>query len=81
MKSRILIKQGHKRLLLVCGEHHKESNLDFVGKAIETIYKIDYNGNNIRRVNVNIAPLSTEGFKKLYSFEIGTYQIFQETYN
>ncbi len=76
-----LIKQGHKRLLLVCGEHPKESNLDFVGKAIETIYKIDYNGNNIRRVNVNIAPLSTEGFKVLHSFEIGTYQIFQETYH
>jgi 2-iminoacetate synthase len=76
-----LIKQGHKRLLLVCGEHPKESNLDFVGKAIEAIYKIDYNGNNIRRVNVNIAPLSTEDFKKLYSFEIGTYQIFQETYH
>jgi len=75
-----LIKQGHKRLLLVCGEHPKESNLDFVGKAIETIYKIDYNGNNIRRVNVNIAPLTTEEFKILHSFEIGTYQIFQETY-
>ncbi len=76
-----LIKQGHKRLLLVCGEHPKESNLDFVGKAIERIYSIDYKGNNIRRVNVNIAPLSLEDFKKLHSFEIGTYQIFQETYH
>ena len=76
-----LIMDGHKRLLLVCGEHPKESNLDYVGKAIERIYGIDYKGNNIRRVNVNIAPLSTEGFKKLHSFEIGTYQIFQETYH
>lgn len=80
-EARQLILDGHKRLLLVCGEHPKESNLDYVGKAIERIYSIDYKGNNIRRVNVNIAPLSTEGFKKLHSFEIGTYQIFQETYH
>ncbi len=76
-----LIKDGHKRLLLVCGEHPKESNLDYIGEAIKRIYSINYNGNNIRRVNVNIAPLSTENFKKLHSFEIGTYQIFQETYH
>lgn len=80
-EARQLIRDGHKRLLLVCGEHPKESNLDYVGKAIERIYGIDYKGNNIRRVNVNIAPLSTEDFKKLHSFEIGTYQIFQETYH
>lgn len=79
--ARQLIIEGHKRLLLVCGEHPKESNLDYVGDAIKRIYGIDYKGNNIRRVNVNIAPLSTEDFKKLHSFEIGTYQIFQETYH
>ena len=80
-EARQLIMDGHKRLLLVCGEHPKESNLDYVGETIKRIYSINYNGNNIRRVNVNIAPLSTEGFKKLHSFEIGTYQIFQETYH
>jgi len=81
MEARQLIMDGHKRLLLVCGEHPKESNLEFVGKAIKQIYSINYKGNNIRRVNVNIAPLSTEDFKRLHSFEIGTYQIFQETYH
>lgn len=80
-EARQLIMDGHKRLLLVCGEHPKESNLDYVGKTIERIYSINYKGNNIRRVNVNIAPLSTKDFKKLHSFEIGTYQIFQETYH
>lgn len=80
-EARTLIMQGQKRLLLVCGEHPKESNLDFLGKAIERIYSIDYKGNNIRRVNVNIAPLTTEEFKRLHSFQIGTYQIFQETYH
>ncbi|MBU1099251.1 MAG: [FeFe] hydrogenase H-cluster radical SAM maturase HydG [Bacteroidetes bacterium] len=76
-----LIRQGHKRLLLVCGEHPKISNVEFVGEAIRKIYSLDYNGNNIRRVNVNIAPLSLEDFKKLNSYEIGTYQLFQETYH
>lgn len=76
-----LIRQGQKRLLLVCGEHPKAANLDFVGAAIERIYGINFNGNNIRRVNINIAPLSTEDFKRLHSFQIGTYQIFQETYH
>ncbi len=80
-EAEMLIRQGQKRLLLVCGEHPKVANLDFVGKAIERIYSINLNGNNIRRVNVNIAPLSDEDFKKLHSFEIGTYQIFQETYH
>ncbi len=79
--ARQLIMDGQKRLLLVCGEHPKEANLDYVGEAIKRIYSIDYKGNNIRRVNVNIAPLSTEDFRRLHSFEIGTYQIFQETYH
>ena len=80
-EAKQLIMDGHKRLLLVCGEHPKESNLNYIGEAIKRIYSINYNGNNIRRVNVNIAPLSIENFKKLHSFEIGTYQIFQETYH
>lgn len=80
-EAEILVAQGHKRLLLVCGEHPKLASLDFVGKAIEQVYAVDQNGNNIRRVNINIAPLSLEEFKILKSFGIGTYQIFQETYH
>jgi len=80
-ETEILVAQGHKRLLLVCGEHPKLASLDFVGKAIEQVYAVDQNGNNIRRVNINIAPLSTEEFRILKSFGIGTYQIFQETYH
>lgn len=80
-EAEILVAQGHKRLLLVCGEHPKLASLDFVGKAIEQVYAVDQNGNNIRRVNINIAPLSLDEFKILKSFGIGTYQIFQETYH
>lgn len=80
-EAEMLIEQGQKRLLLVCGEHPKAATLDFVGEAIDRIYSINHNGNNIRRVNINIAPLTTEDFRTLKSFEIGTYQIFQETYH
>jgi 2-iminoacetate synthase len=37
--------------------------------------------NQIRRVNVNAAPLSIEKLKLLKKVGIGTYQVFQETYH
>ncbi len=80
-ETRFLVMQGQKRILLVFGEHPKKAAIDFIGETINTIYKINYNGNNIRRVNVNVAPLSFESFKALKSFGIGTYQCFQETYH
>ena len=76
-----LIQQGQKRLILVCGEHPKKSSIDYIGEAIDKIYSINYNGNNIRRVNINSAPEDVENFKILKSFGIGTYQCFQETYH
>lgn len=76
-----LVKQGHKRILLVAGEHPKKSELKFVGDAINTIYSVNINGGNIRRVNVNTAPMSLDNFRILKSFGIGTYQCFQETYH
>ncbi len=80
-EARTLVRQGHKRLLLLCGEHPKMAPIEFLGKSIERIYSINENGNNIRRVNVNVAPLTVDEFKQLESFQIGTYQIFQETYH
>lgn len=80
-ETEFLVKQGHKRILLVAGEHPKKPGLDFVGKAIDTMYKVHINGGNIRRINVNVAPLTVDEFKTLKSFGIGTYQCFQETYH
>ena len=80
-EAKFLVMQGQKRILVVFGEHPKKASIDFIGEAIERIYKIDYNGNNIRRINANIAPLSVEDFVKLKNFGIGTYQCFQETYH
>lgn len=76
-----LVGQGHKRILLVAGEHPKKSSMQYLGDAIETIYKVKINNGNIRRVNINSAPLSIDDFKVLKSFGIGTYQCFQETYH
>ena len=79
---KILIDQGHKRLLVVAGESYPDGQgLDYILKAIETIYATKNGKGEIRRVNANIAPLSLADFKRLKASEIGTYQIFQETYH
>ena len=80
-EARYLVLQGQKRILLVAGEHPKKANIEFIGEAIDKIYSVNLNGNNIRRLNVNTAPLSVDQFIELKSFGIGTYQCFQETYH
>jgi len=80
-ETEFLVRQGHKRILLVCGEHPKKSSMEFIGDSIKTIYDVNFNGANIRRINANTAPLSLDDFKLLKSFGIGTYQCFQETYH
>lgn len=80
-EAEFLVKQGQKRLLLVCGEHPKQADVKSIGEAIGKIYQINYNGSNIRRINVNMAPLSVEKFRELKDYGIGTYQCFQETYH
>jgi len=80
-ETETLVKQGHKRILMLCGEHPKKSSLEYVGEAAETVYKVQINNGNIRRLNVNLAPMSIDDFKILKSFGIGTYQCFQETYH
>jgi 2-iminoacetate synthase len=80
-EARYLVLKGQKRILLVAGEHPKKASMEFLGEAISRIYSININGNNIRRLNVNTAPLTLNDFKLLKSFGIGTYQCFQETYH
>jgi 2-iminoacetate synthase len=74
--------EGHKRLLMLCGENHKRSSLDYFIEAIETAYSVKTEkGGEIRRINVEIAPLTVEEFKRLKTTKIGTYVLFQETYH
>ena len=78
---RCLTASGHKRVLLVAGEQEGKGALRFALDSIETIYACREEGREIRRVNVNIAPLETDGFRQLAASRIGTYQLFQETYH
>ena len=79
---RALEREGHKRLLMLCGENNKKSSLDYFIEAIETAYATKTEkGGEIRRINVEIAPQSVENFKRLKGAKIGTYVLFQETYH
>jgi 2-iminoacetate synthase len=77
---RSLLAEGHKRLLMLSGESAK-SPVDWFLEAIETAYAVREKGESIRRINVEIAPLSVPDFARLKGTGIGTYVCFQETYD
>ncbi len=72
---------GHKRLALETGEDPVNNPIEYVLESIKTIYDIKHKNGSIRRVNVNIAATTIENYKKLKDAGIGTYILFQETYN
>lgn len=72
---------GHKRLALEAGEDPKMNPIEYILECIDTIYSIKHKNGAIRRVNVNIAATTVENYKKLKEAGIGTYILFQETYN
>jgi len=71
---------GQKRLILVYGEHPRY-NAEFIAESVKTVYSVKSKNGEIRRVNINAAPLDIEGFRTVRDAKIGTYQIFQETYH
>ncbi|MBN2348726.1 MAG: [FeFe] hydrogenase H-cluster radical SAM maturase HydG [Bacteroidales bacterium] len=75
-----LEENGQKRLILVFGEH-PEYNPEFIASCVKTVYHVKCGNGEIRRVNINAAPMDIEGFKIVKEAGIGTYQIFQETYH
>jgi 2-iminoacetate synthase len=75
-----LVGCGHKRLIVVYGEHPR-SDIDYMTSTIETIYATRIGNGEIRRVNVNAAPLTIGDYGRLREVGIGTYQVFQETYH
>ncbi len=72
---------GHKRLALEAGEDPVNNPIEYILESIKTIYSIKHKNGAIRRVNVNIAATTHENYKKLKDAGIGTYILFQETYN
>lgn len=71
---------GQKRLILVYGEH-KEYDAEYIAHTVKTVYGVKKGNGEIRRVNINAAPLDIEGFRTVKESGIGTYQVFQETYH
>jgi 2-iminoacetate synthase len=75
-----LINTGHKRLIMVYGEH-PTSNHEYICRTAEAAYQVKKGHGEIRRTNVNGPPLFIEEYRAVHSVGIGTYQVFQETYH
>ncbi|AGC67711.1 2-iminoacetate synthase ThiH [Thermoclostridium stercorarium subsp. stercorarium DSM 8532] len=72
---------GHKRIAIESGEDPVNNPIEYILESIDTIYSTKHKNGSIRRVNVNIAATTVENYKKLKEAGIGTYVLFQETYN
>ncbi len=72
--------KGHKRLILVFGEH-PQYDARFMAECVQHVYATATARGDIRRVNLNAAPLDHDGYRIVKAAGIGTYQIFQETYH
>lgn len=77
---RIMTSEGQKRTVLVYGES-PETQVDFMVDTVKTVYGVQNKNGNIRRANINCAPLRVDELKKLKDVGIGTFQVFQETYH
>jgi len=73
--------EGHKRLILVFGESPMYTP-EVMAETIRAVYSVQEGAHgDIRRVNMNAAPLDHDGFRIVHEAGIGTYQVFQETYH
>ena len=72
---------GHKRLAIETGEDPVNNPIEYVLESLKTIYSIHHKNGAIRRANVNIAATTVENYRKLKEAGIGTYILFQETYD
>ncbi len=75
-----LERRGQKRLILVFGEHPRYS-AEFIADTVRAVYGVREGHGEIRRVNINAAPMDHAGFRTVHEAGIGTYQVFQETYH
>jgi 2-iminoacetate synthase len=81
-----VIDNGHKRMIMVYGEH-PSSDVHYMVDTVKEVYSVERKAPvsgrvaSIRRVNINAAPMSIGDLRLLKSSGIGTYQVFQETYH
>ena len=74
---KVMIEEGQKRTILVYGE---SPTVD-ICNTIKEVYSVKTKHGEIRRTNINCAPMTVEELKELKKVGIGTYQVFQETYH
>jgi len=85
-ETRVMVREGHKRMIAVWGEHPK-SDIDYMVDCMKNIYDVEEDApygpgtGSIRRININAAPMSSEDLRRLWEVGVGTYQVFQETYH
>ncbi|MDR1727671.1 MAG: [FeFe] hydrogenase H-cluster radical SAM maturase HydG [Acidobacteriota bacterium] len=79
-EARVLLREGHKRVLLICGET-AQNDTDYMCDAIRTVYRVREGGHYVRRINLELAPMEVADFARLKAEKIGTYVCFQETYD
>lgn len=85
-ETEVVVDEGHKRMIVVYGEHPL-SDADYIADSIKAVYSVKRKAKHgpgygsIRRVNINAAPMSIDDLHKLWEVGIGTYQVFQETYD
>lgn len=77
----ILEEMGHKRIALEAGEDPANCSIEYILECMKTIYEMKTGNGEVRRINVNIAATTLENYKKLKDAGIGTYILFQETYD
>ncbi|NLW65898.1 MAG: [FeFe] hydrogenase H-cluster radical SAM maturase HydG, partial [Clostridiales bacterium] len=77
---RIMIEEGQKRTVLVYGES-PSTEVGFMCDTIKKVYGVKTEHGEIRRANINCAPLTVEELRELKKVGIGTFQVFQETYH
>ncbi|MBP1757693.1 MAG: iron-only hydrogenase maturation protein HydG, partial [Firmicutes bacterium] len=81
IEAEAIIKLGHKRIALEAGEDDEQCDLDYILDSIKTVYAAKVGNGEIRRINVNIAATTVDNYKRLKDAGIGTYILFQETYD
>lgn len=83
-EAEAMIKIGHKRVMAVYGEHPM-TGAQFIADSLRSIYsasvKMRKGVCNVRRINVNAAPMSIDDLKVVHEAGIGTFQVFQESYD
>ena len=78
-----LLEDGHKRTVMLCGEHPRYSFDNFLNHVNVVADERGPKNSEIRRINVEIPPISVSDMKRLKTEarKVGTYITFQETYH